>query len=388
MTPVFRRLDGYRRRLVYEWSQWNARRDARKRRSAFQGWLRQLQNSPPEVLLGANFSSFGGVRGHLQAIQKYSACKIECVPPESLMRELHPYSFTHEFREEFLNFPATGVKVAHSHVYPWFIEWCQEHQKRGLRWIHTYHLNYYPEHGDGINLEPWQREINDAMLNKARFADVCLSVSKWQMKELRDKHEINAIYLPNGVDVAVCDRADAARCHRKTGLSEFVLYVGRNDPVKNPGDFVKLAVSLPQQQFLMFGQGLSNAALHDDWGVSVPTNLKVMGEATHQETQDALAACSALVVTSKREGLPTLVLEAMTHGKPIVVPDEDGCMEAIGHGDFGFSYRHGDIEQLAVTTVDASVDKTRCKYARQRIAAEYDWRVVARKLDQIYEGKN
>ena len=138
----------------------------------------------------------------------------------------------------------------------------------------------------------------------------------------------------------------------------------------------------------MLGQGLSNATLLNEWGVSVPANLKVMGEATHQETQDALAACSALVVTSKREGLPTLVLEAMTHGKPIVVPEEDGCLEAIGNGEFGFSYRHGDIEQLAATTMDASVDKTRCKYARQRIAAEYDWRVVARKLDQIYERKN
>ena len=49
--------------------------------------------------------------------------------------------------------------------------------------------------------------------------------------------------------------------------------------------------------------------------MNVPPNLHLYGSASRREVQDALAACSVLVVTSKREGLPTLVLEAMVDRK-------------------------------------------------------------------------
>jgi glycosyltransferase involved in cell wall biosynthesis len=91
-----------------------------------------------------------------------------------------------------------------------------------------------------------------------------------------------------------------------------------------------------------------------------------------------------LVVTSKREGLPTLVLEAMAQKKPIVVPNEAGSMEAIGDGDFGFIYRQGNLDELADCTLKALADTQKCQNARQRILSEYDWRVTAPKLDAIY----
>jgi glycosyltransferase involved in cell wall biosynthesis len=93
-----------------------------------------------------------------------------------------------------------------------------------------------------------------------------------------------------------------------------------------------------------------------------------------------------LVVTSKREGMPTLVLEAMSHGKPIVVPDEAGCMEAIGDGECGFIYRLGNIPDLVEMTHAALSDRERCSRARTRVLQEYDWRVVAVRLDEIYHG--
>ncbi|MFO1000095.1 MAG: glycosyltransferase family 4 protein [Planctomycetaceae bacterium] len=384
MTFSFRRLEGYRKRLVYEWSQWQDRRDRSRRQVAFQRWLSQLQSSPPQVLLGANFAEYGGVRGHIQAIQRYSKLDVQMAPPENLLHQIGTHSFTNDFRADFLNFPAKGIKVAHSHVFPWFIEWCLQHQKNGLRWIHTYHLNYYPEHGKSGEVEPWQQQINEAMLNQARFADVCLSVSKWQVKELRDRHGIESRYLPNGVDVAFCDQGRADRFRKKHRLDRFVLYVGRNDPVKNPQEFVELARRLPDVVFVMIGGGLSSETLATTQDLMLPANLKIIGGVSPLEVQDALSACSLLVVTSKREGLPTLVLEAMAHGRQLVVPDESGCMEAVGNGQYGQIYRRGDLADLVkrvsttLETGDRNID------ARQRVLAEYDWVVVAPQLDQFY----
>ena len=385
MKKITQKFDGYRRRVRYEWNQWRNAAVARKREKMFGEWLAFLTANPPDVLVGANFATYGGVRHHIQAIQRYSTLNVELAPSEKLMREIGAHHITHDFRDWFARFPAEGVKVVHSHVYPWFIEWCCEHQKTGTHWIHTYHLHYYTEHGtQGLKL--WQKEINDALLNVASRADICLSVSQWQAKELMREHGIKAQYLPNGVDVAICDAASASRFIDKMGIDKFILYVGRNDPVKNPLDFVRLAERLPDYQFVMIGGGLSDESLRCDWHVEVPDNLLIVGPISHTEVQDAIAACSALVVTSKREGLPTLVMEGMAQCKAVVVPNEAGCMEVIGAGEAGIIYEQGDIDDLKEKTLKALVDTELGKLARRRVLVEYDWQNIAPKLDAIYQG--
>jgi glycosyltransferase involved in cell wall biosynthesis len=141
---------------------------------------------------------------------------------------------------------------------------------------------------------------------------------------------------------------------------------------------------MPRQQFVMIGRDLSAHTLLADWEVTVPDNLLVYGDASHSDVQDALAACGALVVTSKREGLPTVVLEAMVHSKPVVVPVEAGCVEAIGGGESGLIYVPNDLDDLAAKTIAALGDTSMGASGRKRALAEYDWRVVAPKLDALY----
>jgi glycosyltransferase involved in cell wall biosynthesis len=356
---------------------WNWRRIGRRDLRRCRKWLDSLRQHPPEVLIGANLP-MGGVRHHIQAIKQYSSLRLGLAPPDELVRD-----FSGDMRETFLDFVPSGIPVVHSHVLPWFINWCQKHHKPGVKWIHTYHLNYFPEHGRS-GLLPWQKEINDALLNVACHADVRISVARWQQDDLLKTHHIDTVYLPNGVDVAICDKADANRFRKKVGNGPFVLFVGRNDPVKNPEDFVRLAQRLPRLRFVMIGHELSADLVRKEWKLDVPENLVVQGAASHAGIQDALAACSALVVTSKREGLPTLLLEAMAHQKPIVVPDEAGCMEAIGNGQFGFIYRQRDLDDLAGKMLQALADTEKSKGARERVLAEYDWRAIAPKLDAIY----
>jgi glycosyltransferase involved in cell wall biosynthesis len=349
----------------------------------FNGWLSQLRSNPPDVLVGANFGSYGGVCHHIRAIRRYSALRIELAPSDEVIAALDLWEIGTDLKQTFMEFAPVGVRAIHSHVFPWFIEWCRERQKSGVRWIHTYHLNYFPEHAKG-DLLPWQKEINDALLNVACHADVRLSVARWQQDDLARTHGIETLYLPNGVDVALCDQADESRFRRKVGGEPFVLFVGRNDPVKNPADFVRLAQRLPRQKFVMIGHDLSGEVIRNEWSLEVPGNLLVQGSASHAEVQDALAACSAVVVTSKREGLPTLILEAMAQCKPVVVPDEAGCVEAIGDGEFGFIYRPNDLDDFAEKTQAALADRERCQHGRQRVLSEYDWRVLAPKLDILY----
>ena len=76
----------------------------------------------------------------------------------------------------------------------------------------------------------------------------------------------------------------------------------------------------------------------------------------------------------------------MAHRKPVVVPNEAGCMEAIGGAEFGYVYQQGIIDDLAGKVDLGMRDATIGHRARQRVVEEYDWRVVAPRLDVIYRG--
>jgi glycosyltransferase involved in cell wall biosynthesis len=384
---TLRRIDGLRHELRYapreSWSKWKASQSYRKKKRALSGWMKAINDHPPDVLVGANVNSRDGIRNHLLGIQRYSKLKVDFSPSDEVMSLLDYHDLHTTFRDIVMDFEPRGIQAIHSHVYPYYIEWCRRHSNKRALWVHTYHLPYF-RINESKPLEPWQEDVNNALLDEARHAHVRISVAKWQQEYLEAEHGITTDFIPNGVDVALCDSGQSLRFIEKTGYEGFVLFVGRNDPVKNPADFVKLAKRMPGQRFVMLGAGLTPESIIALSGREGPKNLLVLGPARRIEVQDALAACAAVVVPSIREGLPTVVLEAMTHGKSIVVSDDAGCVEAIDGGKYGFVYRQGDLADMAEKTESAMVDADRRSMARDHILSVYDWRVVAARLDEIY----
>lgn len=61
---------------------------------------------------------------------------------------------------------------------------------------------------------------------------------------------------------------------------------------------------------------------------------------------EILARCNALVLASRSEGRPNVVLEAMAAGVPVVASDIDGVREMIVHGERGLLFPVGDERQL------------------------------------------
>lgn len=366
------------------WGKFVNSRRRRKKKKVLLAWLSDLRRNPPDVLIGANVNASDGIRNHLIGIRDHSALGVELAPPDDVMRALSYHDLYATFRDVIQHFEPTGIGAIHSHVYPYFIEWCRRHKEVGPLWVHTYHSPYLKV-DEATPLEPWQEAINRALIEDARHAHVRISVSRWQQKYLIDEHGISAEYVPNGVDIEMCDRGTAAGFDmRIVRDKDFVLFVGRNDPVKNPRSFVLLAEKLPHLTFVMIGNGLTPDAVTALHGKESPPNLVTLGEVSRVGVQNALAACSALVVPSIREGLPTLVLEAMTHSRAVVVADNPGCVEAIAGGRYGFVYRQGDISDMAEKTEAALADGERRFGARDHVLAEYDWRAVALKLDAIY----
>lgn len=324
----------------------------------------------------------GGVWRHFEGVEKYSSLPIALYPSRYACEMLHPGSERDAHHRGLDRALLQWHALFHSHVDPQFIRLSHEAQQMGKPWIHTYHALYFADDWDG-QLNPRQEGINDCLVNEARHADVCLAVNSWLVGWLEENHGIKANLLPNGVDVEACDRALAERFVGIYGISDFVLFVGGMARVKNPLAFVQAARMLPDQDFVMIGSDLTRAKIQQAFGVDVPENLRALGPLSHGLTLDAIAACRALVMTSHREGLPTVLLEAMAMKKPCVVPDAPWFSDVVQTDAHGLKYTPGSLEDLAekIATAAASGDFTG---ARDQVERKFSWQVITPELDKLY----
>ena len=190
--------------------------------------------------------------------------------------------------------------------------------------------------------------------------------------------------IVNGIDLEECDKADPGRFRGKYALKDFVLLVGSFREVKNPVLFMELALKLPGVTFVMIGDGLDRSKLAREYHVPIPENVVLLGRQDHGDVMDAMAACRAYVMTSKHEGLPCTLLEAMGVGRPVVVPAHTGCKEVVSGSEYGFLYDLDSLDDLAGKVKEAMASEHIGKKARERVELHFNWKDSAQKLDELY----
>jgi len=338
-----------------------------------------------KIAIGPVFDEFGGMSRHILGIKKFSSHKVVEVPSKFVRIALGKGGRRIWLYEKFMNKIGLGhYDIVHSHVDPWFTNLCLSSKRSGCKWIHTYHTLYFEEDYPG-GLHPWYKEINKTLIDVAPKADVKISISKWLHDYLSESYEIQTEIIPNGFDLEKCDNANPNRFLKKCALSDFVFFGGYIDPVKNPQLFARLAMQIPEVNFIMIGRILSTIRFIKEYGATLPKNLFLMNEMKHEDTLDAISACKAFVMTSKHEGIPTTLLEAMGMSKPVVVPSHSGCKEVVHSSKYGFLYEPGSLDDLVEQTRQALVSKHAGKRARERVSRKYDWKILAKRIDSIYE---
>jgi glycosyltransferase involved in cell wall biosynthesis len=381
--PIRRKIAGYRNLLRHKIISFLAQRHFLRSRQAYFKWKTTLEESKIELLIGANLDLHGGVRNHIHSIHRYTTLDSRLAPDDTLLQKYGAQLFL-ENSGDFatIRLPKT-TRVCHSHVSPWFIDMCHNNLKR-VKWVHTHHLWYY-EDTSKTGLLDWQAKLNNAGLFALRHCDKPLVVSRSQQRFLKQNFSIDAEYIPNGVDTNLCKNGVAQRFRRKYKICrDFLLWMGRNECVKNPCELLEAASQLPNISFIVAGNSCTHTELSITWGKNLPANVRAIGPLTRLSAQDALAACSALVVTSKREGLPTLLLEAMTHRKQIITSDTEGCLDAID-GKHGFVYELGNISHLCEQIQKAISQNQPNEKGYRFTQSEFSWENVSRKLDATYQ---
>ena len=153
-----------------------------------------------------------------------------------------------------------------------------------------------------------------------------------------------------------------------------VLCIARISKQKRFDLFIEVAKLLPQYAFVWIGniQEINN----------VPNNVFMMGNIVN-----AQAFCSdadVFFLPSNYEGLPIVIIEAMSHSKPIVASNVGGISEIVENEVNGYTTRN-DSKEMADALSSILVDKEKEKAMGTKSLQIYESKLTLEKMVSQYQ---
>jgi glycosyltransferase involved in cell wall biosynthesis len=173
-------------------------------------------------------------------------------------------------------------------------------------------------------LRSWWTRRADKVIVPSRY--LAKWVVKWGVPEERITVIYNAVELP--------DKVEPMPVPLKTPVK--AVTVGRLVPWKRVDGLLEALKGVPDLGLVVVGDGPERPWLEQlarELGVS--DRVYFAGQRSKKEALGLMAACDLLVLNSTHEGLPHVVLEAMSLGLPVVATAVGGTPELVKDGETG-----------------------------------------------------
>lgn len=236
------------------------------------------------------------------------------------------------------------------------------------------------------------------------FADEIIVISDNIADDIKRKYNRETTVIPNGVKMPSLSTTDDAL--EKYGLEKerYILSVGRFVPEKG-FDYLIDAFNVLQNA----GPGLISAdnrmgakewklvivgdADHEDdysFGLkakaSKAVNVVLTGHLTGDALKEVYSFAGLFVIPSYYEGLPIVLLEAMSYGLSCIASDipANRCVEINGSRFFKAGDA-GDLSEKIKEFIKKPQDENEKKQQLKMIAEKYDWDKIADETLKVYE---
>jgi glycosyltransferase involved in cell wall biosynthesis len=206
------------------------------------------------------------------------------------------------------------------------------------------------------------------------------------------------VVIPNFVDEAAfqplpTNRRAELRAQVGLGPDDFAIGVIANlYPVKAHSTLLnaaaRLAFDWPEVRFVLIGEGSERPGLVQQAAAAgIADRVLMPGRLAHEPGVPGILDIA--VLTSREEGFPNFVVEAMAAGRPVVATAVGGVPDAVEHGVTGLLVPEGDDQELANALISLLRDRT----ARERMGTRgaerarqlYHVDVVLGELQSLYQ---
>jgi glycosyltransferase involved in cell wall biosynthesis len=265
----------------------------------------------------------------------------------------------------------------------------------GLRVVVTHHGPDYDRDKWGAFAQ-WVLRTGERV--GMRYAHARIVISRVIAELVRKKHGCDSALIPNGVLRAV-PRAETDELER-FGLASgrYFLQVSRVVPEKRQLDLIRaFAQARAQAQESARAPGLKLALVGgidgSDYARSVERaaaavdGVVLTGALSGAPLEQLYSHAAAFVLPSSHEGLPIVLLEALSYGLPVIASAIPANLE-LGL-DAASYFPVGDVDTLAQRLADAAAapkDAAACEARRRWVETRYDWDDIAERTLRVYVG--
>lgn len=237
------------------------------------------------------------------------------------------------------------------------------------------------------NIYPIITPLLRMIWRRAAFRAVCSADLVRLGKEADPDSEF--LLIPNGVETGRFKPVD-----RSENPVVKILFIGRLIPRKG---FQRVVQALPKVRKLtdqpfeveVVGTGTFREELDDmaaELGVS--DLIRYVGTVPYDKLERAYQYADIFVLTSLSEGMPSVILEAMGCGLPVLASNVGGNNEIVEEGENGFLIEGDDIDRLANNLASLINDRElreRMGSKSREMAREYDWSNIMEQYNQLYK---
>lgn len=245
---------------------------------------------------------------------------------------------------------------------------------RGPRWFFSPHGLSFLQRAEG-RLKNTVFLLIEKLL--ARIPVTFIACSPSEAEQIRVNLTERVVVVNNAVDLAAIPAATGNDSIVRIGT------VGRVALARNPELFASIAEALRQEgiEFVWIGGG-------DESGEQAlqQAGVRLTGWVDRAEALRQLATLDIYIQTSRWEGLPVAVIEAMAAGLPVVATNVVGNRDLVKNGENGWlANDRDDFLARLVPLIESRAERQRLgAQAREFAQARYSLDTMMESLDRVY----
>ncbi|MGO1469549.1 MAG: glycosyltransferase [Tissierella sp.] len=242
------------------------------------------------------------------------------------------------------------------------------------------------EHSSKINTDKIDKNILDSATTAYRSADRVIGVSKSFVDKINSNFDIDAIYIPNIVDLEVFKYKEQIKGDKFKIISTGnLIKLKRMDLLIKA--FYEAFKGMENVELKIFGQGVEKSKLRKlikYYGLE--SQVELMGLCFREEIADALQRSDLFVLASQSETFGVVCIEALAMGVP-VISTKSGGPEGYINEQNGILVDVGDQDQLvsSMKYMYQNADKYSRKDISEEIETRFSGEVVVKEIIKIYK---
>ena len=222
----------------------------------------------------------------------------------------------------------------------------------------------------------------DAKLSACTF---CLTISDYNRRYILDRYPTvdPKKILVSRLGVEIGERDDAIACRASSPDKFTLLAVGRLCPVKDHAFLVRACAQLRERgagfECLIAGDGPERRGLQAlIRECRQQQQVMLLGHIPREQMTSLYDQADVVVLTSRSEGIPLVLMEAMARGRIVLAPAITGIPELVIPGQTGFLYRPASLDDFVeslvrIRSLMLAQDRARSQPSGLATIGQLDW---------------